>query len=507
MKKLKWIHRWFSLFAGILLILWAASGIILNHRNSVSALSIKRSFLPSDYQYDNWNNAAIRSACHWRGDSILVYGNVGIWLTDHDFRSFEPMMKGLPGGIDPLRTMKIVNTSQHDVYAATQSGLYQLSFGKQDWKKIDVASHDTRVVDLVVKNDTLFVMNRSKIYLIDILNDNKIIKTIDLKPAHNDDGKIGLFRTLWVIHSGEILGFIGKLFVDFLALLLVFLVLTGYVWFFFPRWMKKRKSKGLTSTNQKKWTSFSIRWHNKLGIWLGAFLVVTVLTGIFLRPPLLIAIANSRVAKIPFSVLDQPNTWEDKLRALLFDDETKQWYIGTNEGIYTVNESFSQRPKVVENLPPVSVMGINVFEKLENSNFLIGSFNGLFVWNAESGESFDFLTGKEVEARSSVASPIGKNLISGLIINEGDFLVFDYNKGLLGNEVAMPDKIKATPMPLWNLALEIHTARIFEPFIGPFYLLIIPLLGLITLLILISGIVIYLRPKKKKVLTKALPES
>lgn len=498
MKRLKWIHKWFSLFTGILLILWAASGIILNHRSSVSAFSINRSWLPSGYQYDNWNNAALRSACNWRGDSILVYGNIGIWLTDHDFRNYEPLMSGLPEGIDPVRTMRIVKTSKHDVYAGTQSGLYCLSLGKQAWKKIELASHDTRVVDLAIKNDTLIAMNRSKIYLIDIFNDNKIIRTIDLKPANNDDGKVGLFRTLWVVHSGEILGFAGKLFVDVLALLLVFLVLTGYVWFFFPRWIKKRKARGLTSLNQKKWTSFSIRWHNKLGIWLGAFLVITVLTGIFLRPPLLITIANTRVAKIPFSVLDQSNTWEDKLRALLFDDESKQWYIGTNEGIFTVNETFSQQPRIVENLPPVSVMGINVFEKLENENFLIGSFNGLFVWNSGSGKSFDFLTGKEVETKSSVASPIGKNLISGLIINEEDFLVFDYNKGLLDKKIAMPDQIKATSMPLWNLALEIHTARIFEPFIGPFYLLIIPLLGLITLLILISGIVIYLRPKKRR---------
>jgi hypothetical protein len=41
----------------------------------------------------------------------------------------------------------------------------------------------------------------------------------------------------------------------------------------------------------------------------------------FLRPPLLITIANARVGKIPWSVLDTPNPWEDKLRAVIFDEE------------------------------------------------------------------------------------------------------------------------------------------------------------------------------------------
>jgi len=64
----------------------------------------------------------------------------------------------------------------------------------------------------------------------------------------------------------------------------------------------------------------------------------------------------------------------------------------------------------------------------------------------------------------------------------------------------MPDKIEHQPMPLWNLALEVHTARIFQALIGDFYILIIPLFGLAFLLILWAGLMRWL--KKKKVIFK-----
>lgn len=63
------------------------------------------------------------------------------------------------------------------------------------------------------------------------------------------------------------------------------------------------------------------RWLNlfknrKIGIWIALLLLFNVVTGMFLRPPLLIPIASSRVGKIPLSMLDSDNAWADKLRDL-----------------------------------------------------------------------------------------------------------------------------------------------------------------------------------------------
>ena len=509
MKKWKWIHRWFSIVLGIILIFWAISGILLNHRDLISNIQISRDYLPASYRIHNWNNATVRSAYRVNDTSVIIYGNIGIWVCDPEFNHFEPFMEGLPKGIDPVRTMKVVGTESGKLFAATQSGLYERNGLTGTWKQIDLQSHDSRVMDLYLKSDSLIALSRSNVYIIKNFDDDKTVKSIQLKSSTTDDGKAGLFRTLWVIHSGELLGMAGKLMVDFLALALVFLIITGYIYFFFPGWIKRRKRKSLMVEKQQIVTKFSIKWHNKAGLWLGGFLIITVFTGMFLRPPMLIMIANARVAKIPFSILDDPNSWHDKLRVIAYDSAQSQWLLGTNEGIYTIDNQFSESPKILENLPPLSVMGINVFEALSDGYFLVGSFNGLFLWHPERGEIIDFISGQTPVKKSHTGSPIGEHLISGLIRMGDKFLIFDYNKGLITNNLPMPDKIRATPMPLWNFALEVHTARIFEPFIGAFYLLIIPLLGLMTLLILVSGFIIYLRKGKKvrKSSTKALPST
>ena len=55
------------------------------------------------------------------------------------------------------------------------------------------------------------------------------------------------------------------------------------------------------------------------------------------------------------------------------------------------------------------------------------------------------------------------------------------------------------PISLWSLALEIHTARIFEPIIGIFYILIIPILGMTTLLILVTGFMMWAIASRRKI--------
>ena len=85
----------------------------------------------------------------------------------------------------------------------------------------------------------------------------------------------------------------------------------------------------------------------------------------FLRPPLLITIANARVGKIPWSVLDTPNPWEDKLRAVIWDEEISGFIFGTTEGMFYADKGLNQEMIALQGQPPLSVMGINVFQKTE----------------------------------------------------------------------------------------------------------------------------------------------
>ncbi|MBK9290161.1 MAG: PepSY domain-containing protein [Bacteroidetes bacterium] len=496
MKKWRWLHKWLSLVFGLLLILWAASGILLNHRSLISGLDVPRTLLPENYKPDNYNLASIRSGLH-EGDSLLVWGNIGIWITDTALAGWRPLMDGLPEGMDNRRTMCLLRASSGLLLAATQSGLYALDDNNL-WHKIHLPLHDERIMDISEAEGNIYVVSRSEVFVSPVDGSLLSFREVSLPPSADEDGKTSLFRTLWVLHSGEVLGAAGKLVVDFFGLLMIFFVLTGYIYFFFPALIRRAKNKGRDAVALVAINRFSVRWHNKLGLWFGVFLIFTALTGMFLRPPLLIAIARSKVPKLKGTMLNHPNTWHDKLRALRYDAQTGGFLIVTNERIYFTPDLHNEPARPFPVQPPLSVMGINVLERLDDGFWLIGSFNGLFAWQPERGAVVDYFTGEPHRFNPNVSSPIGRNMVAGMIRLKARDMVFDYNLGLTGKRYAMPDELTRQGFPLWNLALEVHTGRVFQFLLGPLYILLVPVMGLIALVILISGLVIYIRRLLRK---------
>lgn len=496
MKFWKWTHKWFSVSFGALILLWAVSGILLNHRRLISSVDIDRSFLPKAYRYENWNNAAVRSGLQLGSDSLLLYGNIGLWLTDTLFQTYQPFYEGFPNGTDNYKTNKVFAGKDGTLYAATQSGLYVRKTTADKWKKVPLDLHDERIIDITSRGDRLVFLTRSELIFGFDNGDSSSFYRFNLPRAVDDAGHISLFKTLWVLHSGEIFGTMGKLLIDFFALTLIFLVITGFVYFFFPQLIKRRKAKLKANKNLKESLKFSIRWHQKAGIWIGLFLIFTTLTGMFLRPPLLIAISTTSVAKIPFSTLSHPNPWHDQLRAIHWNEDEGYWLIGTNKGFYKAKEDFSGLLIPFAIQPPVSVMGINTFTYLGNDTYLVGSFNGLFWWQPNASYVRDAVTGEVPAENSNAGSPLGKHLIAGMVQVNNDRLIFDYNKGLLKENMMMPSSIQNCKMPLWNVALEMHTGRIFQDIVGPAYILIVPVFGLIVLIILIGGVFRWFKIKR-----------
>jgi len=219
----------------------------------------------------------------------------------------------------------------------------------------------------------------------------------------------------------------------------------------------------------------------------------------FLRPPLLIAIASGKVDKIPYSILDDGNAWYDRLRRILYDDVNHKVYLATSEGIHLTDPSLKSPPELLYPQPPASVMGYNVFEKHSKGKILVGSFSGIYSWDPETGNIFDHITKEEHQLVKGPAMPISLNMIAGYYAEPtGHEYTFDYNTGVSGlrhmkNFPGMPELALESRMPLWNLALEMHTARLFKPFMGNLYILFIPLFGLAMLLILFSGIFLWIR--------------
>jgi hypothetical protein len=303
---------------------------------------------------------------------------------------------------------------------------------------------------------------------------------------------------LWLLHSGEIWGMAGKLLVDLCGIELLIISLGGLIHFIFPKWIKNRKSKQMDHAQLLSARNFNLKWHNRLGWIFIPFLIFVTLTGMFLRPPLLIAIANSVVPPIPGTVLSSPNPWYDKLRRVLYDEEQHIFLFSTSEGIYFTDENFGEPMRRLPGEPPVSVMGCNVLEKKGDHTYLVGSFSGLFLWDPLKAQVFDYLSGSPYQAPQTAGPPVSKDMIDGWFADtSGNEFYFDYNQGFTpirnnGNFAAMsPEIIAKSPISLWNLALEIHTGRIFEPVLGMFYILYVPLAGICILIVLISGFLIW----------------
>jgi hypothetical protein len=503
-KFFKKYHKWLSIVLGLFIVLFSLSGIVLNHRGVFSSVDVNRAYLPEVYRYNNWNLAAVKGAIDLPGDSSLIYGNIGTWLTRDNYKTFTDFNAGFPEGIDNRKVSCVLQTSDGQLFSGTYFGLFEYDFTSATWVNLPLPVHKQRVVDLIEVEGSLFVMTRSFLLKKSLAETDNEFEKIVLPPPEGYNNKTGLFKTLWIIHSGEILGVAGKLFVDIIGILFIFLTITGLIYFLFPNWIKKRKKNARAVKNMVWLNRFSLRWHNKIGWWLGVFLIITTLTGMFLRPPLLIPIASVQVPKIPWSILDDDNAWYDQFRAFVFDKEKDAFIIGTTNGFYFAEPDFKNELVPIGNYPPVSVMGINVFEPTGMGNYLVGSFSGLFHWSAKTGYIEDVLNKKPYMASPRGGSPFGANTVTGFLYDYDELpYYFDYAHGarpVLHNLpfTKMPQNIiDASPISLWNLALEIHTARIYGVLIGDFYILLIPLFGLIVLFILISGLFMYLKVYKK----------
>ena len=525
-KRFTWkkYHRWFGLVLSVFMLVFCVSGIILNHRQLFAGCEVSRSLMPSAYHIKNFNNGIIKGSIKINhrisktpSDSILAYGYGGIWLTDAEMKSWKDFNKGLPKNVDGRNIRNMVQTKNGEIWCAAMMDVYR--FDGKEWKMFPLADNEERITDITLTKDStsIIAMTRSAVYEIsgkktDAANEKTDAiseKTDAISEKTNVTRKIigqpegfvpevTLFKTVWNLHSGAFFGLAGRLVVDAIAIVLIILSITGIILFILPYRIRRQKRLQAREKMQKlgKQMVFNAKWHNKLGYTTIILTLWLAITGMCLRPPLMIPLAMNKTTE----KVKDGNVWHDKLRAIRWDAAEGNWLVSTSEGFLRVDEHFQHKPILLnkEKAPKVSPMGVTVFESDGKGGWLIGSFSGMFRWYPEKNLIVDYFTGKQNIEKSMI--PISNHLVSGYSKDffNGKEVVFDYSKGAsFGKTTSTPEVLSAIPMSLWNVALELHVGRCYSPLLGPLSDLFVFISGLLITLVLLSGYIILHRRKKK----------
>ena len=239
----KALHKWHGVPISLFALLFALSGIILNHRDLIPRLEVSRSLLPNYLSVHNWNQSSVKTTINLGNDSILMYGAQGIWLTNQRHSFVEKYEAGMKRGVDNRNTAKIVKTTNGDIFAVTTFDLYNLDTKTNTWNNIShLINNHERLTDATLVGDTLVVLSRSNVFSSEYPYD-KFTKST-LKSPVDYDGKVSLFRTIWRLHSGELFGEFGKIIVDLLGVAVIIFSITGLIIFIFPKIVRRLKSKG-----------------------------------------------------------------------------------------------------------------------------------------------------------------------------------------------------------------------------------------------------------------------
>ena len=537
-------HRWLGLVLSVFMLVFCVSGIILNHREVFSGCEVSRKWLPASYYIKNFNNGVVKgtvvkkSAAHSLSsencDSVLVYGCAGVFLTDSRLSTWQDFNAGLPESIDERNVRHVVKAKDGSLWCAALRDVYRYDENSHRWKKVELPGNEERIMDVALAKDSMTVvaLTRSRVFtIVPFVQYGEIVKIgksssetyrVESKiiPAPKKyEPKTTLFKLVWHLHSGEFFGLPGKLVVDAIALVLIVLSITGILLFILPYGIRRAKKLAAKARMKRlgKQFAWNMKWHNKIGYVTIVLTLWIAITGMCLRPPLMVPLVLS---KLPQAVGEDGNVWQDKLRAIRWDAVQCDWLVSTSEGFLRVDEDFSQAPKMLpdDECPKLSPMGVTVWESDGKGGWIVGSFRGIYRWNPVNhslNQILDYFTGKPSEETSMI--PISDNLVCGYSEDflGGKPLVFDFAKGVEDakgqavalcndepkksrNEESMSDLICETaPMSLWHVALELHVGRCYSPFLGPLSDLFVFLSGLLITLVFLSGYIISHRRRKK----------
>ena len=340
-------------------------------------------------------------------------------------------------------------------------------------------------MDLVQRGNQILVWTSNGCYVLEGSGSAPVLNPVPLTSEASKKVNVPLTRLLLRLHDGSIFGLSGRLFVDILGLLLIFLCCSAIVIWFIP-WKRKRSKK---RNNGSRIFRILHGYHLKFGIWTAFFLVAIALTGMFIRPPLRQVISGFTV---PTDWLGKArpaaNGWDNIARAI-YQSKDDSLLVASRDGFFKGPADFSRPFERLRIKVPVGGMGVNVLENLSDGRILIGSFKGLYVWDPATGGVMDVGVDPRTGGHARVV-----NRAIGAAVNQGELVLWaDYRKGVKmirpdePHPVMPPHIATNAGMSLWHFLFLVHNGSIFQQWVGKYTWLIVPMGGLVLLISAFCG--------------------
>ncbi len=490
------IHKYVGLVALIYFLWMGFSGIMLNHPVLLHGFSLPRGWLPGSYHFKQWNRWSLKDAAFSKQqpEKIYVAGKEGVWISRNAGRSFSPMNSGLPESVylrDTNCLLLVENHNPTTLYAGTRDGLYYCHPDLDNWRPVANPNlHFDKIIDLLQTSEQILAFTETGCFTTPLSVPLPDFQARDLTGPNGFKPRAPLFRFLLKLHDGSLFGTPGQLIADVVGLVLIFLSVSAlYLWY-----IPWRKHHFRGSRQRPRYYNFFYRYHLKIGIYGSLLLAVIALSGMFLQPPLLIAIIQAQTPAIFNPESKEKNTWPGRIHRAAYLPSTKQLLLATENGLFSGPADGSRPFKSISTPVPLHGMGATVLEPLADDTLLVGSFSGLYRWHPETDHVMDISGSVSAPGRRPGVS----TMVAAAVVRNGRPQFWcDYRLGrrpflkaenTINTPFAMPDEITGkSRISLWHFLFELHNGRIFQYLLGRYTWLLVPLGGLALLLTVITG--------------------
>ena len=495
----KFLHKYIGLGFLVYFLIMGLSGVLLNHPDLLHSISVPSLLIPESHGLSQGRRMAIREAIV-AGEQVFIAGRSGIWHSVDQGQRFTPLAKGFPISAYDKDTLCLYYDNEHRrLFAGTRRGLFLYSFTSGAWRHIarEMMS-GSEIVDITNVGHRLLVFTPERAYSARLDHRDPSFTIIPLvfdqqdRPTH-----INLSQVLLKLHDGSLFGFGGRLFVDLIGAMLVFLAVSGLLYWFFPFSLNRFIRFRGTATSRHCY-----HLHLDVGILTCIFLILITLSGILIRPPFLKMIVGVQVPRGALLFEQQDKNWRPRIDKAAYNPRDETLWLATRNGFFTAPGDMTKPFVKVHLHVPTSGMGTNVFTFLSDQDLLIGSFRGLHIWNKAIRKSRSVQLSNSLDRSAFMAT--------AAIIDGGELVsVVDYQRGLIPltnpPAIKLSDRFADTTMSLWHFLFELHNGRIFRQWLGAYSWVLIPCGGALLLLCLLTGIYDWLWHKQKIKLRKKKP--